>query len=340
MPRPSVRRFGFELEYASGVAAMIPALNASGLMATTYPHDYHCQCHQCQFTEIDQSYEDDDSGEWVERGTPAADLRCQRDSTADGEFITRILDDFDDLDLITNTLTAAATDQAATTSSRCGLHVHVDTMATHFDEGRDQRQLIVPAAYLAFERYFTEIVAPGSSIRKRDMNSTLMQATRQYISDSYGRNGGDQWLDWGRGQVDTMLREAIARDRHVDLNFSRRHSTWEFRVFNATNAPWRIELACRLSVAFVEAAPELREAVESAVRGSDLWPAGCDSPWGEIVRPAFSELPAPHPTKRPIVPMSDFIDILCGVDPDLRPLIDRQANFMLTRFAKQVEVAA
>lgn len=336
MPDPSARKFGFELEYASGANAMVATLHRDGVMRTSSLHDYHCRCEHCVFTPSEVY--SDERGVYVM--AQPADLRAQRDSTADGEFITRVLDDWGDLRSITNALTAAATGANATTSARCGLHVHVDTSSDSGLDVRLQRRTIVPAAYLAFERYFTEIVAPGTSIRKRDMNSTLMDASRSYIADAYLGAQPLKWMDMGRGEVDAFLLQTIQRDRHVDLNWSRNHNTWEFRVFNATNAPWRIELACRMSVAFVEAAPELREAVERVVRGSKFWPEDCDSPWGEIIRPAFSELSAPHPTKRPVVPMTDFINILCDVDDGLRPLIERQANFMRTRFAKQVEVAA
>jgi hypothetical protein len=317
---------------------MVPILNAAGFMRTVEPHDYHCTCSDCAFDGSQERF-NDRSGNY-ER-VPAADLRCQRDSTADGEFITRILHDWSEMQSMTVALTAAASQVNATTSNRCGLHVHVDTMLTNHLEGAEARSRIVPRAYLAFERYFTEIVAPGSSIRKREMNTTLMQACRQYVSDGYTPGGlnPEPWKDMGRAHVDDMLAQVISRDRHVDLNWARRHGTWEFRVFNATNAAWRIELAARMSVAFVEATPELCEEIEQQVRGSKYWPEGCDSPWGEIVRPAWSELPAPHPTKRPVVPMERFIDLLCDVDPDLRPLIERQANFMRARYAARVEVA-
>ncbi len=332
----SVRKFGFELEYASNARLMLPSLRCDGLMGMDTIHDYHCSCEMCAFTPSERRNSD---GEF--EMLPPYDLRAQRDSTADGEFITRPIEDWDDLQRIADALTSAADRVDATVNSRCGLHVHVDTSSDlQPGDPRLQRRHTVPAAYLAFERYFTEIVAPGASVRKRDMNSTLMEAARQWASDNWGSRGSTQWMEFGRGQVDDMLIAAIQSDRHVDLNWSRRHGTWEFRVFNATNAAWRIELACRMSVAFVEAAPVLRSKVESVVRGSKFWPEGCDSPWGEIIRPAFSELPAPHPTKRPVVPMEVFIDILCDVDPELRPLIERQANYMRTRFARMVEVAA
>lgn len=385
----SIRKFGFELEYASRADDMVGTLHDAGLMRTDSLHDYHCNCGDCSFEQSSEYVPErghhhdchcDNFGCWNDRGwhecndegegdedgeecprrirmrnfpptTDPADLRAQRDSTANGEFITRPITDWDDFARIATALTGAANQTGATVNNRCGLHVHVDTSSdldiTRDERGqpvnsvpqREQRRRIVPAAYLAFERYFTEIVAPGASVRKRDMNSTLMQATRQYISDGYAGNG-DHWLDVGRVEVDNILLQTIGRDRHVDLNWSRRHSTWEFRCFNATNAPWRIELACRLAVAFVEAAPSLRDAIESQVRGSKYWPLSCDSPWGEIIRPAWSELPTPHPTKKPVVPMTEFIDILCDVDPDLRPLIERQAAYMRARFATQIEVAS
>lgn len=378
----STRKFGFELEYASGAAEMVTDLHRQGLMQTDFLHDYHCTCPACQFENLPGTFIPPrnhicgnhcmDYGCWLDQfhscgrtncprrnrqyftdgDEPPADLRAQRDSTANGEFITRPLTDWDDLHRITEALTAAATRAGATTSSRCGLHVHVDTSDDLTMDGpgnsygeptgrelRLQRRRTVPAAYLAFERYFTEIVAPGASERKRAMNQTLMEACRAYVADGYGHNSADSWLDMGRGTVDDFLAGVIARDRHVDLNWSRRHSTWEFRAFNATNAPWRIELACRMAVAFVEAAPQLRLAVESTVKGSKFWPQECDSPWGEIVRPAFRELPTSHPTKKPVVPITQFIDILCAVDPDLRPLIERQASYMRTRYATEVAVA-
>lgn len=355
----AVRKFGFELEYASGATDMVRLLhdpdpsNLARLMATDRLHDYHCRCEYCSFVQWEDYSALDARGRPKKR--PPLPLRAQRDSTANGEFITKPIETWEEFQTIVKGLTDAATAANATTNDRCGLHVHVDTtadgvgdadfdrynnMRSGNDTARTSRRRITPAAYLAYERYFAEIVAPGSSIRKREMNMTLMQATRNFVSNQWGGSQNYRWMDMGRGAVDDLLMQVINADRHVDLNWSRGNQTWEFRAFNATNAPWRIELACRLATAFVEAAPDLRDRVERVVRGSKYWPEGCDSPWGEIIRPAFSELPAPHPTKKPIVPMSDFIDSVCSVDPDLRPLIERQANYMRARFATKIEVAA
>lgn len=328
------RTFGFELEYASRTDRMAARLHDEGRMGTDEVHAYHCDCEECSFAPFTRYRED--GSEAVEPN----DLRAQRDSTADGEFITRILDNFDDLVDIAGALTSVATQVGATTNERCGLHVHVAVDNRQWD-GSDQANFLtnrVPLTYLAFERYFSEIVAPGNASRKRDMNSTLMEALRGYIADGYRADdiGTGNWTDIGRAQAENLVRKAILRDRHVDLNWSRKYRTWEFRCFNATNAPWRIELACRMSVAFVEATQDLSDEIEGVVHSSPEWTKRCDSAWGEIIRPAWSEKPNPHLTKKPLVPLDRFVDILCAHDPELRPLIQRQANYMRRTYAKTV----
>lgn len=319
MGTPSARTFGFELEYASGATKVAAHLYGSGLSKSDYLHGYHCSCDQCAVVE--------------RHGVKPPDIHCQTDSTADGEFITRVLSDWDDFRLIAEGLSEAGTAVGATTGPRCGLHVHVGQRT---DGVADEHNSVVPQAYLAYERYFTEIIAPGRSQQKRDMNTTLMQAFRNYVVDGYAGVRPDSWLDIGRPALYAHLLGVIQRDRHVDLNFNTRLGTWEFRVFNATNSAWRMELAARMAVAFVQAAPALGRLVEASVKGSTAWPDGCDSPWGEIARPAWSLLPAPHPTKRPVVSMAAFIDCLSTVDPALRPLIERQRSYMRARYAKMV----
>lgn len=331
MPNPSATTFGFELEYASQSRRMLPILREQGLLRNDDLHRYHCDCQDCMVLSGEVYVTARDRYE-VKK---APDLHAQTDSTADGEFITRVLDDWDDLRTIVEGLTRAASQVEATTGPRCGLHVHV--AAPPVVNGVD---VPVALAYLAYERYFTEIIAPGRSQQKRDMNTTLMQAFRSYVVDNYyhppGEPSGEAWKSLSRNDVRASLDNVIGRDRHVDLNRNSRYNTWEFRVFNATNAAWRIELATRLAVAFVAATPTLCEMVEMSVRGSSTWPVGCDSPWGEIARPAWSALPSPHPTKRPVVPMDAFVDALCVVDPDLRPLIERQRSYMRARYARMV----
>lgn len=327
---PSARTFGFELEYASNSLATLDHLRGLGLATCDTLHRYHCDCEHCAVIPGEQYRPRADRYVTV---TKPPDLHAQTDSTADGEFITRVLSDWGDFQRIAEGLTASATLAGATTSARCGLHVHVGTQDMDMDTYRLRR---VAIAYLAFERFFTEIIAPGRAQQKRDMNTTLMQSLRQYVVDGYSSGEPEFWKSISRTSLCDLLMTVIGRDRHVDLNFSQRARTWEFRVFNATNATWRIELAARMSVAFVAASEQLVALVESTLRGDPGWPVGCDSPWGEIARPAWSTLPAPHPTKRPIVPMDQFVAVLCGVDPALEPLIARQRSYMRARYAKMI----
>jgi len=325
----TLRKFGFELEYASGAEDMVrrlydPSLN--GLLGCDHLHDYHCRCEYCQFTDF--VHYGRDGNNTTHRPMP---LRAQRDSTANGEFITRPITDWDDFNEIATGLTEAARDANATVNNRCGLHVHVDTLnADTRNPSRLQRHRIVPAAYLAYERYFTEIVAPGASIRKREMNMTLMEAFRQYVSNNWGGRGmNTDWMDMGRGQLDEILLQVIATDRHVDLNWSRNNGTWEFRCFNATNSPWRIELACRLACAFVEAAPELRTEVETTVKGGS-------SPLGQMLL-----MPRHSPTTRRIYGPKTFPHVQVPAGWSLRdPSYQRKLAAGRQRRAREQEVYA
>lgn len=313
LPSASLRTFGFELEYSAKALDTLRGLYREGITRMDRFHRYHCDCEHCSV---------------VDRGYGQAPLlHAQTDSTADGEFISRVLNDWNELRQITEPLTRIASEVGAQTGPRCGLHVHVGAL------GSNDIDNLTLCAYLAYERFFIEIVAPGRSQQKRDMNTTLMQALRQFAVDNYSPENA--WKDLSRSSLGQTLRAVIARDRHVDLNLSR-YRTFEFRSFNATNAAWRIELAARMSVAFVAATPELIALVEKSLRGSKAWPEGCDSPWGEIARPGWSQLVAPHPTKKPTVTMDEFVDCLSAVDPELRPLIERQRSYMRARWAKTI----
>ena len=360
--------FGYELEYASGALGVAEVLARSGLLGEPQLHRYHCGCESCSTMDpVDRRYELIDANDGVcpeydgddEDGPRGAvsemftdnrlrDLRwragtrllhAQTDSTADGEFVTNILDDWGEFSLITNMLTKAANDVGARPGNRCGLHVHVSPGRIGVNPSQ------VALAYLAYERYFVEVMAPGASNHKRDMNQTLMEALRQSVTDRYFSgnefvgDGPEAWKSVGLSTARWMAAQVIGRDRHVDLNINHNYGTVEFRTFNSTNAPWRIELACRLAVAFVAATDELVTEVSRAVRGSRYWPEDCDSPWGEIVRPAWSTRPAPRPTKKPVVEFARFLEILSGCDPALMPLIERQAVYMRSRFAREVPAA-
>ena len=302
------RTFGIEIEYASNAENVIAHLCDAGWANDNNLHRYHCECEGCD------AYE---GGVW----------RGQHDSTVNGELISRIQDTY----LMGETLEAirqlcdAALQVDATTSTSTGMHVHVSREGLSADETNE-----VALAYFLTERYFSEIVAPGASRSKREMNVTLTQAARSYVA---------QWRTWeqfiagaedvGRVRVGQILRAAIEQDRHVDLALSRRLPTWEFRVFNSTLAAWRIELAVRMATSFVDAAHDIVSHVETAI---------FDDPRGMLgqLGMAMNSTDRNITTKRPPITMGDFVDILAEHDPEVRPLIERQRDFMFRRYGKDV----
>jgi len=306
------RTFGIESEYASNAEQTLRLLYEKGFANDGEMHRYHCDCNTCDF------------------GSDAI-WRGQHDSTVNGELISTIFSTSDwnfALDAI-EALCSSARDAGATTSTQTGVHVHVSRAVVG---GTPQRSETVALAYFLTERYFTEIVAPGNSRAKREMNRTLLQAFRSYVAE-WG--DFDRFVDANGLYVENVLDHpfamgyklmaAIGQDRHVDLNIGRRLPTYEFRVFNGTLAEWRMELNARISVAFIDAAHELVEASLGDDSVTDLIRQGHDSD---------------YTTKRPTIHVSDFVDILSRYDDKLPALIERQAAFMRTRYAKQIPAPA
>ena len=291
-----MRPFGIESEYASNTRPLIAALHEQGYASTDNLHRYHCTCDNCDHG---------NSYPW----------KAQTDSTVDGEIISHIFTDWDDAEAAVEALCATARDVGATSSASTGVHVHVAKHGTIPQE--------VALAYFLTERFFTEIVAPGSSRAKREMNTTLLQATRSYIAqwgsiDEYRRGNGPAWF---------VLTSAIEQDRHVDLNISTTLPTFEFRTFNGTLAGWRMMLAARMSVALVETA---RQIISLSLEATDM-------SLDEILTVGLTST---FPTKRPLITLQQFVDVLCGHDPAIRPLIDRQTAYMRFRYRREVPAPA
>ncbi len=230
--------FGFEVEFAQGVERALPILAREGLLLDGELHRYHCDCSWCD--------------NW---DNP---LRAQTDSSCGGEIISGIFDTCNwEYALETMDRLCRALDEAdVAVSSQCGLHVHIGNINED-----------LPRTYLGVEHLMTTIVAPGAFDRRRTMNRTLHQAARNLLRNETDHtvSGGLRWKRrWGAWMdscctsspdeaLDSLLVEAIGEDRHVDFNRDvHRTRTSEVRVFNGTRVPWRIELACRLSVALVE----------------------------------------------------------------------------------------
>lgn len=287
-------RFGVEAEYASGAERVVSRLTEQGWANSDELHRYHCDCDDCDFGS---------ESTW----------RAQRDSTVDGELISSIFDDWRHATDAFEALSTAAREVGATTSSQTGVHVHV----SHVD-GRSCK--FTPAAYFLTERYIMELIAPGATAKKREMNRTMLTALRYRASEwSTADDFIGRYLPTNAGFYQ-MFRDACSSDRHMDLNYSTSHDTFEFRAYNGTLAEWRMELYARLSVAMVACADQI--VTESLVTTdkcfNDLLMIG--------LRSGFQ-------TKRPLIPLHRFVGIVGRFDPVLAGLLRRQTQYMRRRYA-------
>lgn len=210
------RRFGFECELASGAVAALNILADKGLARDRRLHDYHCRCPHCDY-----------ESEWAIRG--------QRDCTADGELITKILTYGDDYsDHVITELANALQIARAGTSTGVGFHVHVGR------EDMDQPARL--RLYRLFLRYQDDL---------NELASTKFNEVRDYNAPlSLGRGYCDYDDDhpfWTRDDIEPgpYVRGAWLVEKH---------NTHEFRLWNSTRAEWRMHLAVGVSVAMVEAA--------------------------------------------------------------------------------------
>lgn len=312
---------GFEFEVASGADEVINELYERGeeVMRTEELHSYHCGCSDCAvwprtgYDGNDQPY-----------AIPPPMFHAQRDSSCGGEFITKVLDDFEDTRWASQVLMDALRAANASVNNNCGLHVHVSAagLSKVGGEYRWGSSGNVPLAYLLVERYIAELIAPGATRNKRDMNRTLLQALRDYLGSdrAWAENCSESWAS-----VNSTLQSAIDADRHVDLNISGNNNTYEFRVFNATTHAWRINLACRLSVAFVERHQDIIAACTENMESSDLVTIIMGRRW---------------PTMRPRISMGRFIDILSQDDEELRRLMLRQCLFVRQQYRPEFDLDA
>ena len=212
------------------LAAALYARNACG---DSVIHGWHCDCDDCTGN--------------------AFDFKVQRDSTVDGEVISRVFDDWDEAIDAMLTLQEAAIEADAEPGLSAGLHVHVAQPRQDLHRGR---------AFLAFMAWEEALIAiaAGRFPYLRDMNRTVNGDMRAwlYASGTTTRQGAPRWIANALAQArDGDSARAIdlylghwGNDRHSHLSVNTRFSTWEFRIWNSTRSAWRMELACRMSVAF------------------------------------------------------------------------------------------
>lgn len=206
---------GFELEVSDGAASVLGSLQAQRLTSHARLHPYHCGCADC-------------------RPSPycAGHLfKAQEDCTADGEFITGILEyGSPDFERAVNGIGRALLTTGAKCEANVGNHVHVNR-----DDltGEDNARLC-----RLWDRYADELfeiaAGPRGAVRNYNGNHRRAGATNLWTVNSV-RNSYDV-LD------------------HTSHLLAWKSHTVEFRLWNSVRAPWRIRTHVGLSVAFVQAA--------------------------------------------------------------------------------------
>lgn len=209
---------------------MTQELHRRGVCGDSVIHEWHCDCDIC---------EDD------------FDFKVQRDSTVDGEVISRVFDDWNDATAAMTALQDAAIEADAEPGWEAGLHVHVAEPPTPIARTR---------AFMAFVRWenaFTTL-AQGRFDAMREMNRSVNDDLYRYVRDAglsgrpatYIKEAIAQAADGEHEAAVNLLNAHVGSDRHSNLCVHTRFRTWEFRLWNSTRSAWRMELACRMAVAF------------------------------------------------------------------------------------------
>lgn len=219
MPLPT---FGFEAEYANNVGGLARLLHNRGYAQAGDLHRYHCGCDSCHFG-------------------IGGSLRFQTDSSCGGEAISNVRSGSPfkrENRLLFESIQQAALDADAEPSLDAGFHVHVDRR--HLSSA-EKRQVV-----WQFYRYEPVLVELASGLWsfQRGNNSRLRVihgGYRSYVS-------GEAEFDVVTNFYDSHLNA----DRHSNLNIATNHTTFEFRLWNATRSAWRMQLHCGVSQALMD----------------------------------------------------------------------------------------
>jgi len=224
------RQFGFECEVVGGTGEVLRHLHDAGLWGSDHLHDYHCDCNDCD--------------PW--HGYP---IHAQEDCTVDGEFISKVLRyGSREADTVITGLTTALRKARARVGTAGGFHVHVSK------EGVDSAAALrLWRLYMRYQDTLAEL-ASAQFAGVRDYNRPVAMADLI---------GGSSWSEReGRYVTNPATERTFWRDDSVIVRqpsykgtwLCEREQTYEFRLWNATLAEWRMRLAIGVSVAMVDAA--------------------------------------------------------------------------------------
>lgn len=239
--------FGYELEFTDGADRLIQNLTDNGY-ARQPPregrglHGYHCDCGACSDL----------------MGTR---FRAQRDSSCGGEVISGVFfsTDWDTATDCMHALQEAALDVDAVIDPRCGMHVHIGDA-----DGEEVAEAgTLAMAWLGLEPLLWEHVAGAAWAQRRGTQNHLLSSAivdRMQVSRVWERNSLYPVAERDLNAMPEPFKEEYVEafrlelgrmswDRHCDLARASHGGLYEMRIFNATRVAWRIELACRLSVA-------------------------------------------------------------------------------------------
>lgn len=219
-------RFGFELECRSNADEVLSYLHDIGAAATPDFHSYHCRCGSCNYA----------NEEFLFFG--------QDDCTVDGEIISTILEYGSERHRkAVSAISSAMVKCGANTWGNTGLHVHVDRSGF---TTRRQRRILHRLVY----RYAPDLceIAAGSQETVRGYNDPPESALNAPFGSADWYGGYSRFDAWDSTQIP-----------HCGSWLSEKSNTYEFRMWNATRAEWRINLAIGLSVAMVRAALERQD---------------------------------------------------------------------------------
>jgi hypothetical protein len=220
--------FGFELEMRSNAERVVNDLHERGVCAVPHLHNYHCRCGECAY----------DNNAYL--------FTAQNDCTVNGEMISKILEYGSDRHYrAVREVTSAMVRHNARVTGDTGLHVHVprDAFST-----RRQRRIL----FRLMARYWSELseLAAGGQPTVRGYNQPP-QDPRYAQYDYYNnrnRDGSRRSIpsgpfDWSGTAYPNAGSWLVTKE-----------ATYEFRLWNATRAEWRVNLAIGLSVAMTKAA--------------------------------------------------------------------------------------